>query len=129
MLRTKCLCRCFPETSPWDSVLQVMRLSGAAEPSSSYITCLFIIFTIPHSRNFPFVTPSFGSAHSTFFRLGGKQVRLKKLPSSSFVYNAFTHLLTKTCLNIYLFFGPTPASLGDCNMSYKPFMEDLKNST
>lgn len=72
---------------------------------------------------------AFGSADSTLFRLGGKQVRLKKLPSSSFVYNAFTQLLMKTCLNIYLFFGPTPASLGDCNMSYKPFMEDLKNCT
>lgn len=45
------------------------------------------------------------------------------------MYNAYTHLLIKTCLNIYLFFGPTPVSLGDCNISYKPFMEDLKSTS
>lgn len=56
LLKAKCLCRCFPETSSQDSELQVMTLSGAAEPSFSYITCLFIIFKISHSINFSFVT-------------------------------------------------------------------------
>lgn len=28
-----------------------------------------------------------------------------------------------------MFFGPTPASIGDCNTSYKTFIKDLKNST
>lgn len=45
------------------------------------------------------------------------------------MYNAYTHLLIKTRLNIYLFFGPTPVSLGDCNISYKPFVEDLKSTS
>lgn len=111
-----------------------MKLCGTAEPSSLYTICLFIIFKLAHARRSPFVTTSFVTAllealHCTLFRLRDKHTRLKELPISSCMYNAYTHLLIKTCLNIYLFFGPTPASLGDCNMSYKPFMEDLKNST